>query len=340
MDALSSKRRDLAFAWGLLRRHPFNCLVQVTNRCNMQCSFCDFWPNGASEPEELTLAEYEKLAGELDRMGTFLISIEGGEPLVRPDLVEIVRAFGRRHIQALFTNGWYVTAENARALFDAGLVHASVSIDYPDAARHDRKRALAGACDRAWRAVDRLRDAAPLGGKQVNVMTVLMEDNWRDLDALLGMTAERGVGHWITLLSLTGYRRGKAGPDAIPGAEMASPLLALFHRHPHLRVFEDYVTLMGDFLGGRAMPTCRAGLQSFNVDHVGNVSPCIEKIDWVAGNVRAESLRAIHARMAADRKAVEACQDCWTVCRGSSQLLGGGGSLRAFRDLAARMRAS
>lgn len=332
--------RDLSFAWGLARRRPFNCLVQVTNRCNMQCSFCDFWPNGVPESDELSVADFERLARELADMGTLLISIEGGEPFLRPDLVEIVRAFGARHIPALFTNGWQVTADNARALFLAGLVHACVSIDYADAERHDRKRVLPGAFHRAWQAVDHFRAAAPHGGKQVNVMTVLMEDNWRDLETLLQMTGERQVGHWVTLLSLTGYRRGKGGADAMPPPEMASALLDLFGRHPHLRIFRRYVTLMESFLRNGPMPTCRAGIQSFNVDHVGNVSPCIEKIDWVAGNVRHEPLAAIHARMVSDRTAVEACQDCWTVCRGSSQLMGGGPSPRDLWDLTTRMRAS
>ena len=105
----------------------------------------------------LTRHDYKRVAADLDQMGCFVISIEGGEPFIRPDLVEIVRALSKKHITLLYTNGWYVTAENAKALFDAGLTHASVSIDYPDAARHDAKRRLSGAFDRAWRAVDHLR---------------------------------------------------------------------------------------------------------------------------------------------------------------------------------------
>jgi MoaA/NifB/PqqE/SkfB family radical SAM enzyme len=336
---LDTLAREARFAAGLLLRRPFSCLVQVTNRCNMECSFCDFWPNPARRGEELTAAEYGRVAAEMAELGCFLLSIEGGEPLVRPDLCEIVQAFSERHLTALFTNGWYMTPDKAAALFEAGLVHASVSIDYPDAARHDAKRRLYGATERAWKAVEMLRDAAPRGGKQVHVMTVLMEDNHRDLPRLFEQSAVRGVGHQVTLLSIAGFRRGK-GPDTMPPLPISAYLDALFRRYPHVRFFRDYFARMDAFLSGGPMPTCRAGVQGFNLDHVGNVSPCIERIDEAVGNVRSESLRALHARLAGRQEEIARCQQCWTACRGFQQELGGGGSLRAFFDLSTRMRTS
>lgn len=338
MSRLRALVRDAELARGILRRRPFNVLVQVTNRCNMRCSFCDFWPNGAAPRDELTVADYLALSEALAGLGTFLVSIEGGEPFVRPDLVEIVRAFARHHLPVLFTNGWYVDAPAARALFGAGLVHASVSIDYPDAERHDRKRGLAGATERAWNAVEHFRAAAPRGGRQTHVMTVLTEDNYRDIESLLLQTRARGVGHQITLLSTNGYRRGQAGPDRLPPAAAATRLEQLWREHPHLGFFGDYFRRMGTFLEGGAMPACQAGVQSFNIDHVGNVSPCIERIDRVFGNIREDSLGAIHARMAAAVEESQRCQKCWTACRGFASALGGGGSPSAWRDLVTRMR--
>lgn len=330
--------KDLSFALGLLRGRPFNCLLQVTNRCNMKCSFCDFWPNPAPRGQELSLEDYRRLADELRSMGRFLVSIEGGEPFLRPDLLPLVEAFGQHHLPALFTNGWYVTRENARALYRGGLTHCSVSIDYPQKERHDAKRRLEGTWERAWRALDHLLEAAPRGSKQVHVMTVIMEDNWRDLEPLLELTARRGVGHQLTLLSTQGFRRGRQ--DRLPEAPLSAWLLDLWRRYPHLRFFRDYLAGVDPFLAGEAMPTCQAGVQSFNIDHVGNVSPCIERIDRVYGNVKGEALPAIHARMAADRAEVSRCQDCWTACRGLAQAMGRGGSLRSWWDLATRMRSS
>lgn len=337
MSLVSQWKRDLAFSAGLVAKKPFSCLLQVTNRCNMECSFCDFWPN-TNARDELTVEEYRRVSRELAELGTFLVSIEGGEPLLRKDLPEIIEGFAEHHITALFTNGWFVTRENARRLFDAGLVHASVSIDYPDAERHDGKRRLAGTTNRAWEAVELLRDASPRKGKQVHVMTVLMESNWRDMDALFSQSAARQVGHQVTLISVNGFRRGKEGPDKLPPPEAAEHLTKLWEKHQHVRFFREYFDRMGAFLGGGAMPTCHAGVQQMNIDHVGDVSPCIEHIDRVVGNVRDASLVELHQRLVAKADESRACQQCWTACRGMVQSIGGGASVGAFYELATRMR--
>lgn len=334
--ALRELTRDLGFAATVLRRRPFHLFLQVTNRCNMRCTFCDFWPNGVAPSQELTVDDYRRVEEELTRLGRFLISIEGGEPFVRPDLLEIVRVFSARHLAVLYTNGWFVDEKAARDLFEAGLMQVGVSIDFSDAERHDRNRDLPGAWERAWRAVELCRDAAPHLGRQVHVMTVLMKSNVDDLERLLRQSAERGVGHSITLLAMNGFRRGKEGGEW-PAPEISKHLLQLWKRYPHFRVFRDYLEHMDPFLSGGSMPTCRAGLQSFNIDHVGNVSPCIEKIDTVVGNVRDESLTEIHARLI-QMDAGKGCQACWTACRGFNQSLGGGGNLRSWWELATRMR--
>jgi MoaA/NifB/PqqE/SkfB family radical SAM enzyme len=333
--------KDLRFAAGIARKKPFSALVQVTNRCNMQCSFCDFWPNAAPKKDELTTADYERVSGELAELGTFCISIEGGEPFARPDLVDIVRAFARHHVPVLFTNGWYVTNENARALWDAGLTQASVSIDYPDPARHDAKRGLAGTFRRAWRAVEIFRDTAPARGRQVNVMSVLMDDNHASFAEMLAQSQAADVGHQITLISVAGFRRGK-GPDRLPPPDAAEELGRLFRAFSHVRFFGEYFEGMRDFLAGDtgALPTCTAGAQSLNIDHIGNVSACIERIGEPVGNVKDESVTKLFGRLASTRDAVSRCQDCWTACRGFQQALGSGASVAAFRDLATRMRAS
>ena len=336
--SLQQLSRDLRFAWGAVRHRPFNVLLQVTNRCNMRCAFCDFWPNGVSPNEELTLDDYRRLEEELTRLGTFLISIEGGEPMLRPDIVEIVRVFSRRHMPMLYTNGWFIDEDNAKALFDAGVINVGVSIDYAHADRHDKQRDLPGTWGRAWHAVDLLRKHAPNGGRQVHVMTVLMRDTLDELDKLLPMSAAHDVGHCITLLAKNGYRRGVQGGEW-PIGNISDRLVELWRRYPHFRIFREYLENMDPFLNGESLARCRAGWQSFNIDHVGTVSPCIEKIDQTVGNVRREPLALLHRRLK-ELDAGRDCQQCWTACRGMSQLFGQGGTWQAWRDMATRIKST
>ena len=282
------QQRDLRFAVGVLRRRPFQVLLQVTNRCNMQCDFCDFWPNGVAPREELTLTDFERIERDLSELGTFLVSIEGGEPFVRPDLVEIVALFARHHIPLLYTNGWYVDEAKARALWSAGLAQVGVSIDYATPERHDGRRRLAGAFTRAWRAVTTLRDTAAHAGKQVHVMTVLMRDNADELERAahdVGPRARRALRDIAVDARLSPRRRCRHA-DSGPGRALRGALVRA------RRISGCSGTTCGriaTFLDGGQMPACHAGLQGFNIDHVGNVA-AVHRED--RSSVRQRSRRA------------------------------------------------
>ena len=320
----------LGWLGGVALERPFNALAQVTNRCNMRCPFCDFWPNGAPK-EELDAATWARVARELSAHGSLLVSIEGGEPLVRPDLPEIIAGFREAgHLPLLYTNGWFIDEARCRALVAARVHQVGVSIDFPEAARHDGMRRAEGAFARAISAVERLRDA--LGGARVHLMTVLMRQNQGDLDALFALSARLGVRHHLTLLSDLGFRRGRLEEAQRPDAEAMDGLLALAGRHPHVSSFRSYLRGIPRYLRGEELPRCHAGAQSFNIDHVGQLSACIETIDRPVGSVREAPVSELLARLEqADRG--RGCQACWTLCRGTAQALGRGGGLGDWLDL-------
>ena len=129
------------------------------------------------------------------------------------------------------------------------------------------------------------------------------------------------------------------GVDDWPAPGMSAELTRLRERFPHFRVFSGYIDGIDPFLArSDKMPTCSAGARSFNVDHVGNVSPCIEKIDRPVGNLRTERLSALLPKLKAMEE-IKTCQQCWTLCRGVNQAFAGGGSFATWRELATRVRA-
>ena len=259
-----------------------------------------------------------------------VVSLEGGEPLLRPDIVDIVRAFARWHHPILFTNGWKVTPALASALWQAGLVEIGVSIDYPDPARHDAHRGAAGTFQAALAALEILRGSAPHGRRQVAVMTVLMEDNFDDLERLLQLSASQGVNHQCTLLSTDGGGR-HPGAKRRPPLGVGARLLALKERYPHLVTFSGYLGEMDAFLAGELREPCAAGTRFLNIDHLGEVSPCIEKLHLRAGNLRREPWSVIAARLRSFEE-LRTCTDCYTSCRGFVEEMSGPVKLRSWGE--------
>ena len=124
---------------GLGRRISY-LRISVTDRCDLRCHYCmaermTFLP----KDQVLTLEEIALLADLFIARGIDKIRLTGGEPLVRRDIVDLVRRIGRHLGQGLeeltlTTNGTRL-ADHAEALFDAGVRRINVSLDSLDAER-------------------------------------------------------------------------------------------------------------------------------------------------------------------------------------------------------------
>ena len=108
-------------------RHPVLAHVVPMRRCNLACSYCnEYDKTSAPVPVEEMRRRLDRLA----ELGTSVITISGGEPMMHPELDEIIRHIRRRGmIAGLITNGYYVTPERVRRLNEAGLQYLQISID-------------------------------------------------------------------------------------------------------------------------------------------------------------------------------------------------------------------
>ena len=133
--AVSRRLRELRMiAYGLLSKdHPVLAHVIPMRRCNLSCTYCNEFDDVSKPvPIETMCARIDRLA----QLGTSVITISGGEPLLHPDLDQLI-AHIRRHgmIAGMITNGYLLTAERVKRLNQAGLDHLQISIDnvMPDA---------------------------------------------------------------------------------------------------------------------------------------------------------------------------------------------------------------
>ncbi len=141
---------------------PLTVFLGVNAACNLRCLTCDVGQRDdtfharllrGDESNQLTLAE---IGGVLDSVAFYkpVIQICATEPLLRPDIIDVVRAITARGFQLqMFTNG-YLLPDCAEALAEAGLHLLIISIDSHDPHTNDMLRGRAGAWDRAVRGLE------------------------------------------------------------------------------------------------------------------------------------------------------------------------------------------
>ena len=188
-DPSQESRTRLVDAFG--RRLTY-LRVSVTDRCNLRCTYC--LPEDAEFPfgdrDFLSPEEIETMVGALVRLGIDRVRLTGGEPLVRRDILEIVRRVkaipGVKNL-ALSTNGTEL-ARLAPALKDAGVDRVNISLDTLDAERF-REITRRGDLARVWEGVEAALDA---GLDPVKLNAVLTgEESLEDADRLVALTLDQ-----------------------------------------------------------------------------------------------------------------------------------------------------
>ena len=109
-------------------------------QCNLTCGHC-YQDAGGKKDAELTTAEGKKLIDEIARAGFKIMIFSGGEPLLRPDIYELVAYAAAKGLRPVFgTNGMLITKEVAQRLKDSGAAAMGISLDSLDEAKHNRFR--------------------------------------------------------------------------------------------------------------------------------------------------------------------------------------------------------
>src|SRR5256885_3785721 len=109
------------------RDHPILAHIIPMRRCNLSCTYCNEYDD-FSKPVGLDTM-YQRL-DHLAALGTTIITISGGEPLMHPELDQIIARIRKRGmIAGMITNGYLLVAERIQRLNRAGLEHLQISID-------------------------------------------------------------------------------------------------------------------------------------------------------------------------------------------------------------------
>lgn len=174
---------------------PIHPVWEVTNACNLKCNQCHA-NSGKSLADELTTKEGKKLLDEMAAINEFrMLAFGGGEPLIRPDILELVGYARNLGFEiSIATNGTLLTLEMAKELKKMGVANIAVGLNANDKLVHEQITRVPGSFEKSKQAI---YITTELGmGLQIN--TTVMEENRTAIPGLLDFASE--VGAQIVLL--------------------------------------------------------------------------------------------------------------------------------------------
>ncbi len=173
----------------------------TTNACNMYCDHC-YRDAGCQAEEELNTAEAKTMLEQIAKAGFRIMIFSGGEPLMRPDIVELVvhaKGLGLRPVFG--TNGTLLTVEMAQNLKDAGAMGMGISLDSLDKEKHNQFRHYPDAWEQTVQGMRNCRKV----GLPFQIHTTVMGWNEDELEDLTDFAVQEGaVAHHIFFLVPTG----------------------------------------------------------------------------------------------------------------------------------------
>lgn len=278
---------------------------EVTLRCNARCDFCDYWKTDplAREHEVASFADAARFFNPM------LVTFTGGEPLLRRDLEELVRAVAgavRLKYITLLTHGAMLTPERAWSLWDAGVNQINISLDYLDE-RHDRARGIPGLAAKIFAAIPSMRSR---GIDNIRFNTVIKDDNVDQILPLVDRARQLGCG--VNLSVYTTMKNGNAAhlprADQLPALDaLVRGLLEFKRGHRGVITNSDYyLAQIPRYLRGEMREPCRSGIRTIHIDPVGRVKRCPDfPTDFHWREFR--------------RYEPIACNACYYACRGEAQ---------------------
>jgi len=270
----SQKRQDFTRRTGL--RTPFTVLISPTMRCNLHCEGC--YASEYSHESDMPAELFQRLVDEAAEMGVYLVTVLGGEPFMRRDLLDIVAANPETYFQ-IFTNGTLVRPEHVERLARLGNAALMLSIE-GDAETTDLRRGH-GTYAKLMRTMELLKQHGVLFGYSSTVT----RHNWEMLlsDAFVDPLVARGAAiSWHFLYMPVGRA---PDVDLMPTPEQRDQIRLGIQRLRSTKAMFP-VDFWGDapWVGG-----CIAGKHYVHVNNQGWVEPCIFT-HFATGNITEMSL--------------------------------------------------
>ena len=167
------------FLYNFLEIKPNSCTIMITNRCNLRCVMCKQWRE--TPGQELSINNWKRIILDLKHNGIRSIHFSGGEPLLRKDLIELVRFSSQNGLVVGATsNGTLLTRVMLAELVDAGLRSIALSMDALGA-KYEIIRGMPNAFAQLMAAVEAVSSMKKNKKIDAYINFTLMKDTMKDL---------------------------------------------------------------------------------------------------------------------------------------------------------------
>jgi len=301
---------------------PLTLNWTLSNRCSFNCSHC----YSRHEPaQELPLGEILAAIGRVAEWGVLAINFGGGEPLLFPGLLEVIKEATRRGLRVtLNSNGYALDRDMASRLADAGVYGVGISIDSSRPEVHDRFRGVPGSHARACSALDHLGRV----GIRRSISTVICRINHHEFPDMIAYGERVGVDR----LNFHNFKCLAGGANNADHLDLSPSEWRKFYRSVQKRAerssvaigFDDpIIASLGGGAGSSLVSGSVCGKLSLAVKGDGSITPC-GFIPQVIGNVLTDDLdRLWHESPLLHRLRHKTPKGKCTGCSHYSSCLGG-----------------
>ncbi|WP_407357121.1 radical SAM/SPASM domain-containing protein [Methanolobus sp. WCC5] len=272
----------------LKKRVPDQFSIGITTRCPNDCIHC-----GAADIVADPILSFDEVNSAIRQaidLGSYHISFDGGETMLRKDLEEMVAKVDKsRAIATCFTSGFGLNGKRAADLKAAGLFAAHMSLDSPYEQEHDRVRGREGAFKDTINGIRHILDADILA----DLFVVVSPHNIDDLDEFYNFAANMGMQE-VSIYEIVAVGRWMDHEDEVITAKDVEDL-GRFQKSMNKKEDGPRVTAFPYFMGPDQFG-CFAGRRWMHATAGGDVLPCAYT-PLSFGNIREEDLSAIWERM-------------------------------------------
>jgi PqqA peptide cyclase len=170
--------------------YPYSLLCELTYSCPLQCPYCSNPVNFEHYTNELDTQEWQRILDEAAALGVVQVHFSGGEPLLRKDIVQIIKKARDLNLYSnLSTGGTLLTEKLVRELRSAGLDSLQISIQDADSLNSDYISGGLGSFDKKKKAALLAKNA----GFPLTINVVLHKQNLDNIEAIIGLAEDIGA---------------------------------------------------------------------------------------------------------------------------------------------------